>query len=874
MKRKKQILVVEDNLLNREMLVEILTDKYSVLEAENGQEALDVLQQHGDRIALILLDVMMPVMDGFTFLDRVKVDEDLSLIPVIVMTQSDNENDEIRALSHGATDFVPKPYHPQVILHRVASIIKLRETAAVVNQFQYDRLTGLYSKEFFYQKVRDCLQENPDVEYTIVCSNIENFKLFNDTFGTKEGDRLLCEIADKFRTMVGEDGICGRFGADRFMCLKERSEVEYDRMVFDQSGFGAHKKSAVMKWGIYEIVDSTVSVEQMCDRAMLAIDSIKGQYNQHYAVYDDILRSKLLREQAITEAMETALNEEQFYVYLQPKYSLHDDGLAGAEALVRWIHPEWGFMSPGEFIPLFEKNGFITRLDMYIWEKVCALLREWHRKGYPDLPVSVNVSRADIYQADITETLTEIVRKYDIEPAQLHLEITESAYTENPAQIIGTVEKLRRQGFVIEMDDFGSGYSSLNMLNQVKMDVLKLDMKFIQNETAKPADQGIMRLIVGLARWMNLSVVAEGVETREQLERLQEIGCDYVQGYFFSRPLPCEEFEKLLLKQYSGQISVAKESTKWRMNQQKLLVIDEDAEYRKRVHEIFEKQFQVVEASNVSDALNIVRNVEPYPVVAVILSLTLPDRGASSFMKAIRQDPMLWRIPVLGTIPSGADFEGLTLEVDTDDFLCKRHPLYDLRRRIRRLLDVARHQEKEQILQDEACRDYLTGLLNRRGFYAAIESLRQEDLPLAICMFDLDDLKKINDQYGHETGDQVIHFFAELLCRKTRDGDILCRYGGDEFVVILRRIRSAGGIQKKAEEICSGFREFRLADGWQTTCSCGMALCDLDEKPSSELIKRADVALYQAKQIKKGGCCIWEQDRLAAENPNSIHCAG
>ena len=179
MKRKKQILVVEDNLLNREMLVEILTEKYSVLEAENGQEALDVLEQHGDRIALILLDVMMPVMDGFAFLDRVKADEDLSLIPVIVMTQSDNENDEIRALSHGATDFVPKPYHPQVILHRVASIIKLRETAAVVNQFQYDRLTGLYSKEFFYQKVRDCLQENPDGEYTIVCSNIENSLGYN-----------------------------------------------------------------------------------------------------------------------------------------------------------------------------------------------------------------------------------------------------------------------------------------------------------------------------------------------------------------------------------------------------------------------------------------------------------------------------------------------------------------------------------------------------------------------------------------------------------------------------------------------------------------------------------------------------------------------
>lgn len=179
---KKQILIVEDSWLNREMLIEILADQYVVLQAENGQEALEILEQHKNDIALILLDVMMPVMDGFTFLDRVKANDDLALIPVIVMTQSDSEADEVAALAHGATDFVPKPYRPQVIRHRIASIINLRETAAMVNLFQYDRLTGLYSKEFFYQKVRERLQENPDREYSVVCSNIENFKLFNDTF--------------------------------------------------------------------------------------------------------------------------------------------------------------------------------------------------------------------------------------------------------------------------------------------------------------------------------------------------------------------------------------------------------------------------------------------------------------------------------------------------------------------------------------------------------------------------------------------------------------------------------------------------------------------------------------------------------------------
>ena len=378
---KKQILVVEDNPLNREMLLEILSGQYSVLEAGNGQEALEILKARANSIDMILLDVMMPVMDGFTFLDQIKADADLALIPVIVMTQSDNEVDEVAALAHGATDFVPKLYRPQVILHRVASIINLRETAAIVNQFQYDRLTGLYSKEFFYQKVRERLQENPGQAYSLVCSNVENFKLYNDTFGVAAGDRLLREIADTMRQMLGPAGICGRFSGDRFVCLQEREQEIRDRDAFDpdQKGlFGG--RNIVMRWGIYEITDRSVPVEQMCDRALLAADNIKGQYNRYFAVYDDALRSKLLREQAITDAMETALREGQFTVYLQPKYSLHYDGLAGAEALVRWNHPEWGFLSPGEFIPLFEKNGFITRLDQYVWEQVCGMLYTWRAR--------------------------------------------------------------------------------------------------------------------------------------------------------------------------------------------------------------------------------------------------------------------------------------------------------------------------------------------------------------------------------------------------------------------------------------------------------------------------------------------------------------
>lgn len=550
--QKKRVLVVEDNELNRELLSQILSREYQVLEAENGRAALDILKEYKGNVSLIFLDVIMPVMDGYAFLDHLRADSSLALIPVVVTTQSNSEEDEVNALSHGATDFVPKPYRPKIILHRAANLIELRENAAMVNQFMYDRLTGVYSREYFYQKVRERLAESSGVPYAIVGSNVENFKVYNDIFGTRAGDQVLRRIAENGRTMVGEDGLCARYGADRFLYLLRQDQVSDWLRQNGTPGKIANVKNIVLKWGVYKITDRTVPVEKMCDRAFLVADSIKGHYNQWVAVYDDVLRDKLLREQAITESMEAALTEGQFAVYLQPKYWLQDDTLAGAEALARWIHPELGFLAPAEFVPLFEKNGFITRLDRFVWEQTCKLLRAWREKGYPALPVSVNVSRADVYQEDLPETLSNLVKQYGIEPGQLHLELTESAYTENPGQIITMVDELRRRGFVIEMDDFGSGYSSLNMLSQVRFDILKLDMQFIQTETAKPGEMSLMRFVVKLAKWMNLSTVAEGVETKAQVERLREVGCDYAQGYFFSRPLPVEKFEALMKQELAG----------------------------------------------------------------------------------------------------------------------------------------------------------------------------------------------------------------------------------------------------------------------------------------------------------------------------------
>lgn len=566
----KTILVVEDQEVNREILCQILAQEYEVLQAENGQAALDMLRQHGGDVALILLDIVMPVMDGYTFLSIVKADPALSPIPVIVTTQSDGDADEVAALSHGATDFVAKPYKPQIILHRVASLINLsslQKTAAMVSLFQTDRLTGLFSKEYFYQRIRETLAHNPGREFDLICSNIENFKLINDAFGTQAADKLLCRFAEMLQNRIQGRGICGRLNADRFACLVERHREYTDKLFqedLERINAMLEIKNIVVRWGIYPVAENPAPVEQMCDRALLTAESIKGKYGAYYAVYDDALRRQLQRRQQITDCMEAALVEKQFHIYLQPKYRVRDGALIGAEALVRWSHPEWGLQPPSEFIPLFEKNGFISKLDRYVWDAACALLRQWEDRGIPPLPISVNVSRADIFHADLTEVLLEIVTRHGVLPERLHLEITESAYAEALDRIIETTSCLRSLGFVIEMDDFGSGYSSLNMLSKLPVDILKLDMRFLQTEIEKSGNKGIIQFIMQLAHYMKLGVVAEGVETEEQLSHLRAINCDCVQGYYFARPMPVAEFEALMEQsRMAGHPKKTAEVEKW-----------------------------------------------------------------------------------------------------------------------------------------------------------------------------------------------------------------------------------------------------------------------------------------------------------------------
>ena len=696
---RKKILIVEDNEFNRALLVEILSSQYETLEAENGKVGLEILEREKEAVSLILLDIVMPVMNGYEFLDTLKANPAIASIPVIVTTQNEGENDEIAALERGASDFVAKPYKAKVILRRVASIIHLRENATMLNLFQKDRTTGLLSKEYFCQQAEKILRSNPDKTYDIICSDVENFKLINDAFGMQGGNKVLKTmggICQKSTDSLG--GICSRFHADQFVSMIEHTEGYSDELYEALTAETREKcgiSNIVIKWGIYQTGDRKISVEQMCDWALQGARSIKGQYGRYYAFYDDKLRSEMLRDQAILDCMEEALEQGQFQVKLQPKYKAAGGLFTDAEALVRWCHPEWGMQSPAVFIPLFERNGFITKLDQYVWEKVCQLMQQWDKEGLEPVNISINVSRADVYNVNLVDTLLDLVKRYNIAPKRLHLEITESVYTESPEDIIQNVTRLREKGFVVEMDDFGSGYSSLNMLNRMPMDILKLDMQFIRTEMEMPESRRTLRYIIGLAHWVNLSVVAEGVETKEQLEHLRNLGCDYIQGYYLAKPMDPADFEELFRQQIPEQEK--KDQTFQLIGEKKekkgiLLLVDNREEKRQQLEKLFEDSYELVTAVNETEVL---WNIEGFGnrISAFLISMAAVRERDNSVWKSIQREKKVWKTPVLVMGDENEHTEEEALEMGADDFVFDTRLGRSFRLRVEKMLRRERADE-------------------------------------------------------------------------------------------------------------------------------------------------------------------------------------
>ena len=421
-----------------------------------------------------------------------------------------------------------------------------------------DDVTGGKNKKEFERVCSRLLKG--EGEFVVVYANIDRFKLINDAYGDDEGDVVLKKIHQIIdEEMLSWDEASGRIMADNFgmlMRFLSMNKLEHRLARINEQLSSLKDKDGVeygikLYFGIYQVVDKNESVSAMLEKANLALKRVTHsmQHLVHMGVYDEKDKKQLGREKELEMKMERALKNGEFIPYLQPKYDLENETIGGAEALVRWMDPVEGMIVPNEFIPLFEKNGFIVELDLYMFEQVCRLVEKWNKNGYRIIPISVNMSRGHFSVPGFFERYMQILSRYDVPDRSIEIELTESLFYNEMSMLKELIDKIHEAGMLCSIDDFGSGYSSLNMLKEVEVDALKLDRVFFKETEDNKRSKSVINSVIHLAQDLELRTISEGVEVRSQVDYLKEAECDYIQGYIFARPMPVSDFEKIAFAQ-------------------------------------------------------------------------------------------------------------------------------------------------------------------------------------------------------------------------------------------------------------------------------------------------------------------------------------
>ena len=431
-----------------------------------------------------------------------------------------------------------------IMTQRMANMrVQKKEYELLQKKIRLDEVTGLYNRSYFYKLAKELI-DNTDEEICIIAMDITNFKIINELYGMNVGDKLLKEVAQHVQKLSDEhEMIPARFMADHYyMCMPKKA---FDQIEFPKS-FHTFLEDMDIKvvYGVFIVDDHDVPINVMCDRAFLAVHDKQYRYVEYIHFYNESEHKQILKENEIVNDMEKALAENEFYIVVQPKYNSATETIVGGESLVRWQHPDKGIISPGVFIPVFEKNGFIIELDYFVWEETCKLIAKMKSEGVSTVPISINVSRAHFYGSELINKLKELLERYQLTSDDIELEITESICGEDSEAIYDKIEELQDYGFRIAMDDFGSGYSSLNMLKEMPLDIIKMDLKFLDGNQEK--GQKIVKALIDMAHTLDLSVVVEGVEILSQVEFLRQFKDCSLQGYYYSRPVVVEAFEEIV----------------------------------------------------------------------------------------------------------------------------------------------------------------------------------------------------------------------------------------------------------------------------------------------------------------------------------------
>lgn len=547
MQTQRRVLIVDDEVVNREVLGTIIGEGYEVFYAENGRQALGMIRRNRDTLSLVMLDLYMPEMDGFTVLETMHNDPELSRIPVIVLTGEPSA--ELRSLELGAADFLTKPYDmPEVIRARVSRIVELSEGQSIIRAAEKDALTGLYSGSFFFEYAQQLERYHPDQDMDAVAINIDRFHLVNELYGRDFGDQALKLLGRAIKDFLSiTDGIGCRQEGDAFYiyCLHRDS---YDDVLaqLEEALEGISRTVRLrLRIGVYANLDRRLDVARQFDRAKTACALLRSDYTRSVLIYDNVLYQNEVFSATLLGGVHKAIQDKQLKIFYQPQFSIADGepALCSAEALVRWEHPELGMISPADFLPLFEENGLIQLVDQYVRREAAAQIAAWRDEFGITFPLAVNLSRFDLYDPELASELTGLLDEFNLSASDLLLELSESAYAVDVEQLDEAIEQLRAAGFRVGMDNFGAGGFALGALFTMPIDQVKLDMKYVRYIWDAEARERLIRLVVDAAGYLGTAVVAESVESEEECGLLRSLGCNVVQGRCFSTPETAEEFK-------------------------------------------------------------------------------------------------------------------------------------------------------------------------------------------------------------------------------------------------------------------------------------------------------------------------------------------
>ncbi len=834
MNRKIKILIVDDSSINRQILSALFDTDYEILEADDGTTALQVLSAHA--VDIIILDIIMPQMDGLEFLQRIKQDPRYKYISVIISTEAGSTENELRALQLGADNFIAKPYNPIVIQYRVKNLVEtyierhimleksLLETEKIfhstieaipggvgifkktdgyclsfaddklsemlgytsaeasgmlgadalafiseadrervrqqldkeelpdeavsfcvellhkngsmieaemsiksadaeggghfyyavitnvtaskenllkkeLSRYQYragrDSLTGIYNMDHFVKRTALLIEQHPNEKFVVGKWNIDRFKAVNELFGSRTGDRIICAFSDYLKQTYTWPSTYGRMEADHFVTcctesfLEEHAD-EIDALLAGELPWHTLNYPISLHVGFYRAEPEDRDIAIMCDRAGMALQSIKDGYLQRQNYFNAQLRETLVKEQQMMRDIDKALQEKEFFVMYQPVVDAATGGIISAEALVRWNQGDAGIVSPNEFIPIFEKNGFISKLDMYVWEEVCIYQSRRRQAGKRIVPVSVNLSRVDFYNINLLKDIMALLKKYKLDADCLRIEITESAYMDQPQELMTAIQQFQKNGFKVLMDDFGSGYSSLNMLKDVSVDILKIDMRFMESLETSDRAGNILFSIIQMAKAIHMEIIVEGVETANQYELLVSMDCDDVQGYYFYRPLPAEEFGCRLDEEATN---IEDQESKRRPA---ILLVDDVELERELLCKIIGDEYEIFTAAGVDEALELLKN-KFSDINLIISDMIMPEKNGFELLRQVKRMLFLKDIPVLMATAYG-EYENIrmALSMGALDVVTKPYDPPLLRQRLRNILKISERETTQR----------------------------------------------------------------------------------------------------------------------------------------------------------------------------------